>query len=181
MDYIIHDIKTERQNVSAGLPSAYKLVPAAFYLVAVAAVLLSLYFYLSKKAYETSENAMRVRITDARGLEGQHRAKHQGLISESKEAESIARWLEGARPLQPVTVTIGRSMSKDATIAELALTRDPEIPSNTQLMLKVDGGGSEQIETARLALSSMNYQIVSSDEKKGRDSIDYQGTIIYAE
>jgi hypothetical protein len=46
MHDVIHDLKTERQNVSAGLPAGYKLIPAAFYVVAVAAVFLSLYFYL---------------------------------------------------------------------------------------------------------------------------------------
>ena len=181
MDYIIHDIKTERQNVSAGLPAGYELVPASFYLVATASLLLSLYFFLSKKAYESSESSMRARINEAQGLQSNFLAQQQGIANEAKQAEGIAQWLEGSRPLQPVAVTIGRSMSKDSTISELALNRDPSTPANTVMKLNIDGGGSEQVETARKALAALNYQIVNSDERKERNTIDFQGIIIYAE
>ncbi len=181
MEYIIHDLKTERQDVSAGLPSGYKLIPTLFYIVSVASVFLSLYFYASKKAYQTSESQMKSRTSEARTQETRFRAQQQGITAESQKAEGIAQWLEGSRPLQPVTVAINRSMSKDSTIAELTLTRDRDIPSNTFVQLKIDGGGTEQIDSARSALSSLNYQIYHSNEKKGRNSTDFQGTLVYAE
>tara|TARA_R110000850_G_scaffold185992_5_gene311916 strand:+ start:176 stop:724 length:549 start_codon:yes stop_codon:yes gene_type:complete len=179
MDNIIHDIKTERQNVSPGLPAAYKLVPVAFYVVGIASIFLSLFFFLSKKAYESSQETMQARTSEARNAEGRFRVQQQGIVTESQRAEGIARWLEGSRPLQPVTVALARSMAKDSSIAELALERHDDIPANTLMQLKVDGGGSEQIETARAALTSLNYEIFNSRESKGRDSTDFVGTLIY--
>ncbi|MBU6179582.1 MAG: hypothetical protein KGR69_07940, partial [Verrucomicrobia bacterium] len=97
MHELIHDLKTERQNVSAGLPSAYKLVPVSFYLVSAASVFLSLYFFLGKRTYESIEDEMRQRITNAKAEEARHLAGQKSIVDESKRAESFAKWLEGAR------------------------------------------------------------------------------------
>lgn len=179
MHDIIHDLKTERQNVSAGLPSGYKLVPVAFYLVAVASVFLSLYFYLSKKAYEATESEMRDRISAAKTDEATTLSKQQTIVDEAKRAESFAKWLEGARPLQPVTVAVGRSMGKDSTVAELSLTRNPEIPAHTFMQLKIDGGGTTQIESTLDSIYALNYQTYSAQQVKGENSTDFQAILIH--
>jgi hypothetical protein len=179
MHEIIHDLKTERQNVSAGLPAGYKLVPASFYLVATASVFLSLYFYLSKKAHEAAEAEMRVRISDAKSEEATILAGQQTIVDEARRAESFAKWLEGARPLQPVTVAVGRSMGKDSTVADLSLTRNPEIPAHTFLQLKIDGGGSTQIETTLDSIYALDYQTYSAQQVKGENSTDFQAILIH--
>jgi len=181
MNDIIHDLKTERQSVSAGLPSGYKLIPLAFYLVSVASIFLSLYFYLSKKAYEASEDQMQSRIASARSEESTLINGQQAIVDEAKKAEVFAKWLEGSRPLQPVTVAIGRSMGKDSTVAELALDRNPEIPAHTFMQLKIDGGGSEQIETTLDAIYALEYQTYSAQQVKGKDSTDFQATLIHGD
>jgi len=179
MHDLIHDLKTERQNVSAGLPSGYKFIPIAFYIAATASVFLSLYFYLSKKAYEASESDLRVRVSNAKSEEMQLISNQQSIVDEAKRAEVFAKWLEGSRPLQPVTVVIGRSMGKDSTIAGLSLNRNPEIPAHTFLQLKIDGGGSEQIETTLDSIYALNYQTYSAQQVKGRNSTDFQATLIH--
>lgn len=181
MHDIIHDLKTERQNVSAGLPAAYKLVPIAFYLVATASIFLSLYFYLSKKTYEAMESEMQYRISNAKAEETTLLSNQQSIVDEAKKAEVFARWLEGSRPLQPVTVAIGRSMGKDSTVAELALNRNPEIPAHTFLQLKIDGGGTEQIETTLNAINALSYLTYSAQQVKGRNSTDFQATLIHTD
>lgn len=179
MDHIIHDIKTERQNISAGLPAAYKLVPIAFYFVSIAAVVLSLYFYLSLKAYEASKIEMDQRLSTAQAEEMSLVGKQQAIVKESKEADGIAKWLEASRPLQPVAVNVGRTMQRESTIAELSLIRNPEIPAHTFMQLKVDGGGSQQIETTLNSIYGLNYQTYSAQQVKGRDSTDFQATLIF--
>lgn len=179
MHEVIHDLKTERQNVSAGLPGAYKLIPAAFYVVAAASVFLSLYFYLSKKAYEATEAEMQIRIATARAEVENLTLKQQSIVDESKKAEAFAKWLDGSRPLQPVTVAVGRSMGKDSTVAELSLSRNPEIPAHTFMQLKVDGGGSTQIETTLDAIYALHYQTYSAQQVKGENSTDFQATLIH--
>lgn len=181
MEKTIHDLKTERQNVSAGLPATYKLIPVAFYIVAVASLALTLYFYLSKKAYEASEAQMNVRLSEAQGKQSEFSTEREAIVTESQKAEGIARWLEGCRPLQPVAAVIGRSMGKDSTIAELSLDRNPEIPAHTFMQLKVDGGGSEQIENTLAAVNALDYQTYSAQQVKGRNSTDFQATLIHSE
>ncbi len=176
----IHDLKTERQNVSAGLPPAYKLVPAAFYLVAAASAFLSLYFYLGKKTYQATEAEMRDRISAAQAEESTLVASQQAIVDESKQAEAYAKWLEGSHPLQPVAVAVGRSMSKDSTVAALTLNRNPEIPAHTFLQLKIDGGGSGQIETTLDAIYALDYQTYSAQQVKGEKSTDFQATLIHS-
>jgi hypothetical protein len=180
MEKVIHDLKTERQNVSAGLPSTYKLVPFAFYVVAAASVMLTLYFYLSKKAYQASEAEMTIRLSEAKTEQAKYYSSRDVIVAESQKAEGIARWLEGCRPLQPVAVAIGRSMGKDSTVAELSLDRNPEIPAHTFLQLKVDGGGSEQIENTLNSINALSYQTYSAQQVKGRNSTDFQATLIHS-
>lgn len=179
MHELIHDLKTERQNVSAGLPSAYKLVPVSFYLVSAASLFLSLYFFLGKRTYEAIEDEMRQRIASAKAEEARHLAGQKTIVDESKRAESFAKWLEGARPLQPVAVAVGRSMGKDSTVSELSLTRNPEIPAHTMMELKIDGGGSSQIQTTLDSIYALDYQTYSAQQVKGDNSTDFQATLIH--
>lgn len=180
MDYVIHDLKTERQNVSEGLPAGYKAVPFAFYVVTAATLLLSLYFYLGKQTYQASSDEMQLRLAEAETLEFQHQATQQGLAAESQRAEGIARWLEGSHPIQPVVVAIGRSMARDSTVAELALDRNPELPAHTLMQLKIDGAGTQQIETTLAAIYQLNYQTYSAQQVKGRNATDFQATLIFS-
>ncbi len=179
MQDLIHDLKTERQNVSAGLPSGYRLVPVAFYLVGAASILLSLYFYLSKKAYEATEAEMRIRVANAKTEEAGLLSSQQAIVDEAKRAEVFAKWLEGSHPLQPVTVAVGRSMGKDSTVAELSLNRNPEIPAHTFMQLKIDGGGSGQIETTLDSIYALEYETYSAQQVKGEKSTDFQATLIH--
>ncbi len=179
MDDLIHDLKTERQNVSGGLPTGYKLVPIAFYLSATASLFLSLFFYLSKKAYETTEAEMRARFSRAKGEETSLLTNQQSIVDEAKRAEVLAKWLEGSPPLQPVAVAVGRSMGKDSTVAELSLNRNPEIPAHTFLQLKIDGGGSGQIETTLDSIYALSYETYSAQQVKGVNSTDFQATLIH--
>ncbi len=179
MNYLIHDIKSERQNVSGGLPAGYKLIPVLFYLVSAGSIVLSAYFYLSKKAYETAESDYRNRISQAQSEEGSLQAKQKTIVTESKKAEVVAKWLEGSRPLQPVTVVIGRSINKDSTIAELSLERNPDIPAHTFMQFKVDGAGAGQIESSLDSIYALGYETYSAQQVKGEKSTDFQATLIH--
>lgn len=178
---IIHDLKEDRQNVSSGLPSALKIVPVAFYLGSVFSVLLSLFFYLSFKTYESTDRQLKQRLSEAETEKKGFENKEKEIINVTKNAEGLAKWLEGARPLQPVTAAIGRSMAKDSTIAELSLNRNPEIPAHTHMQLKINGGAGPQVESTLNSIYSLNYQTYSAQQVKGRNVTDFQATLIYSD
>jgi hypothetical protein len=72
-------------------------------------------------------------------------------------------------------------MGKDSTVAELSLDRNPEIPAHTFLQLKIDGGGSEQIEHTLDSIYALSYQTYSAQQVKGRNSTDFQATLIHTD
>jgi hypothetical protein len=181
MENLIHDIKTERQNVSEGLPGAFRAVPIAFYFVTAASILLTLYFFLSKAAYQSREAEMAHRLSESQTEIAGYNSKQESIVSESRRAEGFAKWLEGSHPLQPVVAAIGRSMGKDSTIAELSLDRDPELPAHTFMQLKIDGGGSQQVESTLNEIYALDYLTYSAQQVKGRNSTDFQATLIYKE
>ena len=179
MEIIIHDLKDDKQNITGGLSSSLKIVPITFYVGSVLSVLLSLYFYFSLKAYKASEAEMQQRQAAAQS-EITRITAAQALINETSEkASGLAEWLDGSRPLQPVTVAVARSMQKEATIAELSLTRNPEIPAHTFMNLKINGAGTQQIQTTLEAIYALNYQTYSAQQVKGRNALDFQATLIY--
>ncbi|NNE94276.1 MAG: hypothetical protein HKN23_21725 [Verrucomicrobiales bacterium] len=180
MENIIHDLKTERANVSGGLPPAFKLVPIAFYGCVLLSGLLCLFFFLSFRTHKASEEIWQERLQAAQAEQSTIVGKQTEIVEIAQRAEGIAKWLEGCRPIQPVTVAIGRSMTKNSSIAELSLDRNPEIPAHTFMQLKINGdNGSQQIETTLDAVTALNFQTYSANQVKGRNATDFQATLIW--
>lgn len=181
MDNVIHDLKTQRQGASGGLPGIYKLIPIAFYLGLVLTVLLSLFFFMSIRAYKDSKIAWETKAAAAKAEETQSVAAHEKIEGIALNAEGLAAWLEGARPLQPVTAAIGRSMKTNSTIAELSFDRNPEIPAHTFMQLKINGGDADQIESTLASINALNYQTYSAQQVKARNATDFQATLIFSD
>ena len=181
MENVIHDLKTQRQGVSGGLPGIYKLIPIAFYLGLVLTLLLSLFFFMSIRSYKADKITWETKATNAKSAQSKFVTSHKEIVALAEKAEGLAKWLEGSRPLQPVTTAIGRSMNSDSTIAELSFVRNPEIPAHTFMQLKIDGGGRDQIESTLASINALNYQTYSANEVKTRDAVDFQATLIYAD
>lgn len=181
MENIIHDLKTQRQGVSGGLPAAYKLIPIAFYVGVALSLVLSLYFYLSIREYKVKKITWEHQLSQSKSAEGKFTTSHKEILSITEKAEGLAAWLEGARPLQPVTTAIGRSMGPNSTIAELDFNRNPEIPAHTFMNLKINGGGTDQIESTLASINALNYQTYSAQQVKGANTTDFQATLIYSD
>lgn len=181
MDNIIHDLKTQRQGVSGGLPGIYKLIPIAFYVGVALSLVLSLFFYLSIREYKVKKIRWEQQLSQSKAANNKFVASFNEITAITQNAEGLAAWLEGARPLQPVTTAIGRSMGPNSTIAELAFDRNPEIPAHTFLNLKVNGGGTDQIESTLASINALNYQTYSAQQVKATNAVDFQATLIYSD
>ncbi len=179
MENVIHDLKTERPNISGGLPTVFKIVPIAFYISVLLSGILCLVFFMTFRSQKASEEIWRGRLEAAKSEQATIIDKQTQVVSTAQKAEGIAKWLEGSRPIQPVSVAIGRSMTKNSTIAELTLDRNPEIPAHTFMNLKINGGGSEQIETTLDSITSLNFQTYSANQVRGKNAIDFQATLIW--
>jgi hypothetical protein len=165
--------------MSGGLPSYFRLVPTGFYVALVLALALNIYFSLSLRVYKASEEIWQGRAQQAKSSQTQLISKQATITKESEHAKKLAQWLEGARPVQPIGVSISRSMGKDSTIAELDLQRNPQIPAHLFLTLKVNGSGGQQVSRILDALNSLSYQTYSAQQVKGPTAVDFQATLIY--
>ena len=177
----IHDLKTDRANFSGGLPGIYKLVPIGFYVSAVIGLSLGVFFFLSERAYRSSEEDWAEKTALANSIQNEFIEKQTRLSREADEAGLMADWLEGSRPVQPIGITIARSMEGNASISELSLERNPQIPAHLFLTVKINGGGSQQIEGTLDALSAINYHAYSAQQVKGTEAVDFQATLIWNE
>ncbi|MCB1229598.1 MAG: hypothetical protein KDN19_05000 [Verrucomicrobiae bacterium] len=179
MDFIIQDIKTDRPNISGGLPNFYRLIPVGFYFVAIFAIGLNIYFYSALRGHQRDEKTWQSEVTRAMAEQTAIMDKQGKINSEAQAAERIADWVDGARPVQPITVTITRSMEANATIAELNMDRNPAMPAHLFMTLKINHAGSEQLESTLDALSAIDYQTYSAQQVKAENAIDFQATLIW--
>lgn len=181
MENIIHDLKTQRQGVSGGLPAAYKLIPITFYLGLIVTLLASLFFYMGIRSHKTDKITWEGKLKTSKSAQTKFSNSHNEIVEIAEKADGLAKWLEGSRPLQPVTTAIGRSMGPSATISELSFDRSPEIPAHTFMQLKIDNGGSEQIESTLASINALSYLTYSANRVKAATAIDFQATLIYDE
>ncbi len=179
MDFIVQDIKTDRPNISGGLPSLYRLIPVGFYAVTLLAIAANIYFLSSYRGHQRDEKSWQAEVSRATAEQTGIMDKQGRINKEAQAAERIADWVEGARPVQPITVTIARSMQANSTIAELNMDRNPAMPAHLFVTLKINHGGSEQLESTLDALSAIDYQTYSAQQVKAPDAIDFQATLIW--
>lgn len=179
MEYVVHDLKSDRPNISGGLPGAYKLVPLAFYGGTILAILMNVFYFVSFRNHQQSEKSWQKEISRAQ-MEQTNLIQQQNALGEQAIAAGrIADWLEGARPVQPISVAVSRSMDAKATIAEFSLDRNPQMPAHLVMELKVNHAGSEQIETTREALTAIDYHIFSAQQVKADNAIDFKTKLMW--
>lgn len=179
MDFIVQDIKTDRPNISGGLPNFYRLIPIGFYAVTVLAIFANLYFYSSLRSHQMDEKKWQAEVSRAMAEQTGIMDKQGRITEEAHAAERIADWVEGSRPVQPITVTIARSMQANATIAELNMDRNPAMPAHLFVTLKINHAGTEQLESTLDDLLAIDYQTYSAQQVKAENAIDFQATLIW--
>ena len=179
MDFIVQDLKTDRPNISGGLPSVYRLIPLAFYAAIILGILLNFLFFNSFRAYQRAEKSWQNEIAESQSDQEAILSKQNQVNEETRASERIADWVEGSRPVQPISATITRSMSANATIAELDMQRNPQMPAHLFMTLKINNAGSEQLESTLDALGAIDYQTYSAQQVKADNAFDFQATLIW--
>ena len=172
-------MKTERQDVSQGLPSYFKAIPILFFVCLVAGLGLGSWFYLGFRNAAASKDHWAQE--DARQKEANDKltAERGQIIEQNERARDVVAWMEGAQALQPLSVAITRSVSPTVTISELSLTRNAELPSQIYFSLKLDGAGPDQLDRTLASVKELNYRAYSAQQTKAKNSLDYKATLIW--
>ncbi len=176
---ICHDLKSERREVSKGLPAALRFVPILFYAAVLLCTTSLVWFEMghskSKKARE--QWSTQSRQFQAKNVQlGQDRQKIETL---NTQAQVVAKWLEGAHSLQPLCVAISRSVGDEATLAEVVMSRNGELPRQLKLNLKLDGVNSTVLEDVLNSWMELDFRAYSAQQQKDQDSVDYRATLVF--
>ncbi len=177
--YKIHDLKTERRDVSRGLPGYLMLAPIMFYLTMVLGVAGAIWFELGKRqaqAQEANWMAESAQFKSQALAVGKERTKVEAL---NQRARFVTKWIEGAHNLQPLCVGIGRGTGDRATIAELLLSRNSEIPSQIHLTLRMNEVDSTALDGTLQAIRDLDYRAYSAQQQKNQATLDYKATLIW--
>ncbi|MGK0184598.1 MAG: hypothetical protein ACI9R3_000371 [Verrucomicrobiales bacterium] len=178
---VCHDLKTERTDVLPPLPAVARILPVGFYLGIVGAAALSAFFYWQLQQAESSKAEFLAKEQTEKADEANITKKMAAIEVETKKAEEVREWVNGAKGIQLLVAQIARSMEKDSTISELRLTRENLDPSKIRTALRLNEGGSEQLEKTIKLIEEKNGYRPYEASKKGdplKGEIDYDAILI---
>lgn len=176
--HVIDDFKTNRKDITPPLPVVARLVPILFYLSIFASIVLCSLFLVQirladvrKATYEQGKEAAQ---TETNNVAAQKKAMEDRIL----RARDVQGWVEGSLPVQPLAVSIARSMAPGASLSSLRLTRQEEAPANIKLTMSVATTSIEQIERTTSAVSQQNFRVVQPQQSFSQGQIDYTATLV---
>lgn len=180
-EYLCHDIKTPRTDTSRRLPDSFKLVPAAFYLALVAGAYFMTMDWISYKGAQRDKVEADAITQEHREATAKTAAEKLALDTETAKAQSVAKWVEGARNIQPVGVAIARSIPAEVRLSDLTLERSDQVPANLSLSVRISGGSAVEVGMIETSLSRLQYRSYSPQQSKNGDMIEYRSTLVRQE
>ena len=175
---VCHDLKKEMEPVAPPLPASLRVIPVLFYAAAAGCAFFAAYFMIQKNA-AVKDRVVQERITTTQTKKMvQIQVQYQKLEDDLNRAKSMIEWIRGSHSLQPLAVTIARSIDAGSNILELSLKRNNENPWQTQFSIQYNGNDSAQMEHTNGILNdeegfrSFNPTITQNDE-----SLAYSATL----
>lgn len=180
-DYICHDFKTPRNDTSKRLPDTFKAVPMMFYLSLVGAAYFMTMDWMAYKNAQQQKIESDARKTDLEAAAKKLTDEKVVLDGETAKAEQLAKWMEGARNVQPITAAIARAMPPEVRLSDLSIERSEQVPSNLSLSLRINGGSASEVGLIETGLSRLQYKSFSAQQTKNEDVIEYRSTLVRQE
>ena len=175
-----HDLKTDRPDIGQPLPRILALLPIAFVLTVIGAIALNALFFFQMRHSEQANEEWKLKVAEESAKQKEIVAKIEEIKDEERRANDVRDWVEGSRQIQPLAVSIARSMDVKSSIAELSLLRESENPNQIKLGFKFDNGGQKQLDATLEAVNSLGYRSYSANQTAGKEgSLDYHATLIW--
>lgn len=178
-DLLAPDLKTERGNLSDGLPSYYRVVPILFYATVLGSIALLVFFSMETRKLAAERDREMDRQSDQLMVTDEIQSQRFEIEQENVRAEAVAKWIETAQGLQPLVTALARSTDVDSSIDTLSLKRNPEILSQIFLVLRINGDVQEQIDASKEAVRQQNYRSFGAKQTQGDGILDYDSTLIW--
>lgn len=177
--YVCHDLKSQRPEVSHGLPPVYKLVPLAFYLSIVGCSVAMGWFEYERRQTVSETASLQTQAATYQAevaMLNRERAQIEGLAA---RATGVAKWVEGALNLQPVCVAVSRAAGGNASINELSLTRNSDLPDQVHLALKMSSADSAVMDATLQGIRKLDFRAYSAQQSTDADQLDYKATLVW--
>ena len=178
-EYLCHDFKTPRIDTSRRLPSSFRAIPVIFYLaLAGSAYVMTMDYFNYKKALKQKVDAEERKALSETQRDAFKNEKAD-LEAEANKADQVAKWMEGARNIQPIAVKIARAVQTDTRITQVALERSEQVPANIALTLHLNGAQvSTELAAIEAALGQLLYRSYSPQQTKNGDVVEYHSTLV---
>lgn len=178
---VCHDLKTERTDVLPPLPAVARILPVGFYLGILGALALSGFFYWQLQQAESAKAEWLAKEQTEKADQANITQKMKAIEDETRKAEEVREWVNGAKGIQLLVAQIARSMDEGSTISELMLTRETSDPSKIRTALRLNDGGAEQLQKTIELIEKKNGYRPYEASKKGdpvKGEIDYDAILI---
>jgi hypothetical protein len=179
--HLCHDFKTPRNDTSKRLPDSFKAIPILFYVSLIAAAYFMTMDWMAYKQAEKDKLQAVATKAQYEATTKELQTEKTGLDAETAKAELLAKWMEGARNIQPISVAIARAMPAEVRLSDLSLERSDQVPSNLALSVRINGGSPTEVGLLESGLSRLQYRSVGSQQSKEGEVIQYRSTLIRSE
>lgn len=177
--FLCHDFKTPRTDTSRRLPGSMRLVPILFYVVCLAT---GFFIFKDMKDVKEAEKERIAAVKEKEEIAGELTKLDEEKIKIENElyrAQSVAKWMEGSRVLQPVTVAIARTMPLETNITELSLERSPDLPSQVSLLVRMINATVAEVPKIESAVNRLHYRTHSGQQARQGDQVEYRSMLVW--
>lgn len=180
-EFICHDFKSPRTDTSKRLPNSFKLVPVFFYLALIGgAYFMTTDWMAYKKAQQEVAEAEAIK-KNHQSITKQMAAEKAALDEETLKAQELAKWMEGARSLQPIGVAIARAMPAEVRLSDLVIERSSQVPANLSLAVRINGGSAADVALIENSITRLNYRSYSPQQSKDGEIVEFRSTLVRQE
>jgi cell division protein FtsB len=178
-DAKIDDFKTDRKGITPPLPMVMRLVPLLFYLSLLFLVVVGTVSSIHAKFSSDHRSTLLGRIETLKKEIEEVKKEKTALENEIKEATDLEAWVLASIPLQPLVVSIIRSMGSQSEIVDFTLERDAETPSQLRVGLKLNTASDKQIEQTLEVVRGMNYREFNPTQTRVQGNLDYKASLLW--
>lgn len=179
--YLCHDFKTPRTDMSRRLPGSMRVVPIFFYAVALAT---AFFVFNDMRALQQAEQdrlAALARKDEYIAAKATLDSEKTTIDAELFRAEAVAKWVEGTRVLQPVTVAIARAVPLETNITELNLERSADLPAQVSMLVRLSNSTLAEVAKIESSVNRLNYRSFSPSQAKQGDLIEFRSMLVWQE
>jgi hypothetical protein len=177
--YLCHDFKSPRTDTSRRLPNSMRIVPVMFYTVVALAIASGVRDYLSMRRASEEIVVSNTERDSLLAKKTQLEAEVASVETQRTKGESVAKWVEGTRNIQPLAVAIARAMPAETDITNLVIERNSELPTQISLDVNLLNGGLAEFAKMEGDISRLNYRIHSPQQQKNGDSVNYKSMVVH--